>query len=91
MRIITNAAQPQENQMDITAVVIVRKRGAIGVFEPHEFTISVDSGLPTWGRVFDAFLTQYGDQWEPHHLVYYTAGAERVNVSPMIRYGTDCI
>jgi hypothetical protein len=52
----------------------VRKRGAIGVFGPMTFGVTVDLPIANVTRavLFDAWQEQYGHLWEPDHFLQGT-------------------
>jgi len=62
--------------LNVNATVIVRKRGAIGIFYPQQFVIRDLPDNADRDAVFAAWQAQYGDAWEPRNLQSYAPVVE---------------
>jgi len=56
-----------------TVTAQVRQRGSIGIFEQQKFKIPVLlKHIEDRSKIVDAFLANYGGQWELNYIIHWT-------------------
>lgn len=76
---------------DYNAIVLARKVGAIGIFYPVSFVLRRLPVLIKREEIVDAWLEQYGSEWELHYVKSFSTvytETEEVPQTPVLLRNT---